>query len=205
MRKTIISDMDGTLVRGSMVLDHAVFLEQNGIIDTQGATFNWLNDMKNEKLIVDLAMAYQRAITGMSIEDIKISDFISTLSMEHLTNTANQLKNSNTLLITGSPSFLAEPFAKILEGIFNCSIKVEGSIYEIVNGKLTGKITRPAFTGKEKIISENPHFKNSMLGLGDTLSDKAIFENCKRNMLVNPSMETIKGYMNTGIQLEITD
>jgi phosphoserine phosphatase len=199
----IITDLDGTLVKGSIVLNHAEFLENKGIINTQGALEAWKSDQKNEKLIVDLAMAYRTGITGLTIEDLKVNEYISTLTFNDLTEVVTELKNSNTLLITGSPSFLAEPFAKVLEGILNCTIKVEGSIYEVVDNKITGRISRPAFTGKQEIINENQEFLNSDLGIGDTFSDFPILENSKRKILVQPNAETIEKFRGTGLAIEI--
>jgi phosphoserine phosphatase len=201
--RRVITDLDGTLVKGSIVLNHAEYLENKGIIDTQGALEAWKLDIKNEKLIVDLAMAYQRGITGLTLEEIKVNDYMNTLTFEDLTDAVKELQGSNVLLITGSPSFLAEPFAEILETIFNCTIKVEGSIYGLENNRLTGKIVRPAFTGKQEIINENPNFKGSDVGLGDTFSDFPILKESKRKILVNPNIETVEKFKGTGLAIEI--
>jgi len=82
--RRVITDLDGTLVKGSIVLNHAEYLENKGIIDTQGTLEAWKLDIKNEKLIVDLAMAYQRGITGLTLEEIKINDYLKTLTFEDL-------------------------------------------------------------------------------------------------------------------------
>jgi phosphoserine phosphatase len=199
----VITDLDGTLTKGSIVLNHALFLESKGIIDTQGTGNAWVSDRKNEKLIVNLAMAYRTGITGLKLDDLMIDEYIGTIKIAELTSAINELKGNDVLLITGSPSYLAEPFARVLEGVLDCTIKVEGSIYEVVDNRITGKITRPAFAGKQEIINENPEFENSDLGLGDTFSDFPILNNAKRKILVEPNQDTLEKYKSAGIEFEV--
>ena len=76
-RDLIISDLDGTLTKKSLVLEHYGYLIKNGIVEDDGTYKSWSMDMKNEKLITECAMSYQRAIIGKSINELEVMDFIT--------------------------------------------------------------------------------------------------------------------------------
>ena len=58
----ILTDLDGTLLKGSLVLGHAIYLHNKKVIDLGDLPNAWNSDKKNESLIYELAISYQNAI-----------------------------------------------------------------------------------------------------------------------------------------------
>ena len=75
-RNLLISDLDGTLTNKSLVLEHYGHLINKGIVTDDGSYKAWTQDRKNEKLIVQCAMSYQRAIAGKCVWDLDVDNFI---------------------------------------------------------------------------------------------------------------------------------
>ena len=209
-RDLIISDLDGTLTKKSLVLEHYGYLIKNGIVEDDGTYKAWSMDMKNEKLITECAMSYQRAIIGKSINELGVMDFVTEfvynddnwhLEVMETLEVARDFGNTDIVLITGSADFLVQPLCEIL-GFDSFS-----TIYtrDLKTGKLDGNVIGMFAEGqKSECIQKNIdlHLYNEVIGYGDTASDFGIFQYCHKNYLVEPTKETLEKLVLKGVKIE---
>lgn len=194
-KQAVLSDVDGTLTKGSLVLDHAVYLHKNNIIDLGVLPDQWLADKKNEELITGLAEAYRDKIMGKTPEEIKVNEFIDDYihKDENFYSTLKELKDYQSKgwevrLISGSPSYLVEPFAEKY-GFF-----AKGSEYQKdENGRFNGDIDGMfGYEHKSKYVEKLGLTRfNRILAYGDTGSDKALVDKADHATMVNPTEETM--------------
>jgi phosphoserine phosphatase len=156
-RTIVLSDVDGTLVKGSLVLDHAVWLHSQGSIDLGNTPAKWLADQKNELYIHELAEAYRESIRGMSVKELQANAFINELMKQEnkFYSALDRLKTAysaghDVVLISGSPQFLVGAFAR------RFGFTAIGSIYHRdeerrMNGLVTGMFGAEA---KQKVIEK---------------------------------------------------
>lgn len=193
-KQAVLSDVDGTLTRGSLVLDHAIYLHDAKKIDLGDLPQKWRKNPKDEKLIVELAVKYRDEILGMKEEDLKLDEFLDEYEGKdnQFYSTMNQLKEFKrqgweVQLISGSPNFLVQKFAE-RNGFFG-----KGSDYKTdENGRLNGKIDGMFGGEAKKGFIEKLGLKRfeRVLAFGDTASDQPLFENSHHSTLVDPSEET---------------
>ena len=74
--KLILTDVDGTLTRKSLVLSHAGYLIEKGIIKDDGSYKAWSSDLKNESLIMAVAQNYRKEIIGLTLADMDAKNFV---------------------------------------------------------------------------------------------------------------------------------
>ena len=206
MKSLYLTDLDGTLTRKSLVLGHAGFLIERGIIEDTGIYGAWCEDMKNEKLIVALAQDYQRQLNGKRIEDLMVHEFIEDFlgDENNWYNTLEMLVvarnfGDDVCLITGSGDFLVKELAEQLD--FNWF----ATKYHTENGILTGEITGMfADFQKDEVIRNNFDLSeySVVIGLGDTASDYGIFKHCDVNYLVDPTKETLEKLILKGCKID---
>ena len=206
MKSLYLTDLDGTLTRKSLVLGHAGFLIERGIIEDTGIYGAWCEDMKNEKLIVALAQDYQRQLNGKRIEDLMVHEFIEDFlgDENNWYNTLEMLVTARNFgddvcLITGSGDFLVKELAEQLD--FNWF----ATKYHTENGILTGEITGMfADFQKDEAIRNNFDLSeySVVIGLGDTASDYGIFKHCDVNYLVDPNKETLEKLILKGCKID---
>lgn len=190
----VLSDVDGTLTRGSLVLDHAIYLHDRGYVNLGKLADKWRKDKKNEKHIVKLAERYREQIKGIKPEDLHVEEFLNEYEENdnQFYSTMEQLKEFKrrgweVQLISGSPDFLVKPFAE-RHGFFG-----KGSEYKVdedggLNGEIEGMFGGKAKQGYIEKLGIN-RFKR-ILAFGDTASDKPLFDNAHHSTLVDPSEET---------------
>lgn len=209
-RDLIISDLDGTLTKKSLVLEHYGYLIKKGIVEDDGTYEAWSMDMKNEKLITECAMSYQRAIIGKSINELGVMDFVTDfvynddnwhLDVMETLEVARDFGNTDIILVTGSADFLVQPLCEIL-GFDSFS-----TIYtrDLKTGKLDGNVIGMFAEGqKSECIQKNIdlHLYNEVIGYGDTASDFGIFQYCHKNYLVEPTKETLEKLVLKGVKIE---
>ena len=205
-RDLYLTDLDGTLTRKSLVLGHAGFLIERGIIEDTGIYSAWCEDMKNEKLIVALAQDYQRQLKDKRIEDLMVHEFIEDFlgDENNWYNTLEMLITARNFgeevcLITGSSDFLVKELAERL------NFKWFATKYHTENGILTGEITGMfADYQKDEIIRNNFDLSeySVVIGLGDTASDYGIFKPCDFNYLVDPTKETLEKLILKGCKID---
>lgn len=195
-KKIYLSDVDGTLVRSSLVLTNAVRLHREGAIDLGDAPDRWEADMKNEELVTELAVRYQHSIAGRTVAFVKAKDHVDTLlaSDANFYETIHRLveakrNGDEVVLITGSPDFLVAPFAE------RFGFKYYASKYhKDSKGRFTGQITLMAgAAAKEAVIKElGVEEYERIIGLGDTASDAPLLAVAHEAVMVEPTDETLE-------------
>lgn len=210
MNKLVLFDMDGTLTKGSILLDHAGFLIEKGYIQDDGSYEAWLLDRKNERLIANLARSYQMQISGMTIDDMHSEEFITSelADEDKWYSTLDILKKerdsgNNVWIISGSADYLVQELVKKL------GIKGIGTKYFTdKKGRFNGKI-EPMFTEGAKIkfgrtiyspFDSNYH---SVDAYGDTGSDAGLFYFGDYNVLVDPTVDTLDYYLTKRPEIRI--
>lgn len=192
--KIALSDVDGTIVRKSLVLNHAVTLHRDSIIDLGELPERWVKDIKNESLITALAEGYRDSIVGKTVEDIRVNEYIADVVADK-SNFYSILGRLTTLrdagvpvvLISGSPSYLVDRFAG------NYGFKSAGSDYKMDSfGRFTGEVVG-MFHGTAKrdyLTTLGLERYEDILAFGDTQSDAPLFESASYSVLVEPTAET---------------
>lgn len=191
----VLSDIDGTIVRGSLVLEHACHIHRQGIVDLGDLPERWIDNRKDEETISQLGEAYRASIAGMTAEDLGASDFIKEYSsnQDNFYSTVDKLFEAkrngyHVVLISGSPSFLVTPFARKL------GFRSKGSNYKRdEEGRFTGECVG-MFTADSKrrhVASLKTHTYSRTLAYGDTASDLPLFEVADYSVLVAPTAATI--------------
>ena len=197
MKKIIFTDVDGTLTRKSLVLSHAGFLIEKGIIKDDGSYNAWYQDMKNESLIIAVAENYRSQITGLKESDMQAQTFITNffLKGENWYNTLGMLTNMQkdgyeVCLITGSSDFLVKHLADILECDYHATKYLKDE-----KGCFTGEI-KGMFSENQKDNCVQSHYNlkeySEIEAWGDTASDYGLFKHANRKVLVDPTLETLK-------------
>ena len=197
MKKIIFSDVDGTLTRKSLVLSHAGFLIEKGVIKDDGSYKAWSQDMKNESLIVAVAENYRSQITGLKESDMQAKAFITKFfeQKDNWYNTLDKIKDKQkqgyaVSLITGSSDFLVKHLADILQCDYHATqyLKDEKGCF---TGELIGMFSE---TQKDNCIKSNYNLNeyDKVEAWGDTASDYGLFKHANYKMLVDPTFETLK-------------
>lgn len=194
-RKSIIlSDVDGTLVKGSLVLQHATTLHEREIINLGNLPGMWAADRKNEDLITELAIAYQKSITGMRIEDLGVEEFVDSICADS-NNFYSALQRLIALkkigaevhLVSGSPDFLVKSFADRF-GFNTAASRYYVNDSGHLSGKLDGMFNAPA--KREFVSTLDLSSYNEVFAFGDTSSDVPLFEASSYSVLVAPNQFT---------------
>lgn len=192
----VISDVDGTLVKGSLVLDHACYLHEKGLIDLGTWPARWKKDQKNEELIAGLADNYRQAVAGKNLKDLAIPEFISSVvnSPTKLYSSLERLKHHreaghDVVLISGSPNFLVGPFANYF-GFRSFASTYHRNRARQLNGRITGMFYAGA---KEGIVEklDLPSY-DRVIGYGDTASDVPLLSKADYAVLVEPNPTTVE-------------
>ena len=190
----VLSDVDGTIVRGSLVLEHARHIHEQGIVDLGDIPERWVADRKNEEIIAELGEAYRGAIAGMTAEDLGAVEFVKEYASDPVNfySTLAKLQEAkrngyHVVLISGSPSFLVTPFARKL------GFRSKGSNYKRdAEGRFTGECIG-MFTADSKrrhVASLKTHTYSRTVAYGDTASDLPLFEVADYSVLVAPTDAT---------------
>lgn len=196
MKKLYLSDVDGTLVKGSLMLNHAGFLLENKIIEDNGIYDAWIKDVKNESLIAHLAEHYRFEIINKKEEDLYIPDFMYLFfnRNDNFYSTIELLKEAKEMgnevcLISGSPDYLVGYLASMYDFNFGAS-KYYKNKENLFTGKVKGLYS---YTQKKNFVKktfENINDYEQVISIGDTCSDGGLFIYGDYNILVDPSKET---------------
>lgn len=190
----VLSDVDGTLTRGSLVLDHAVYLHAKGIMDLGDLPEKWKKDPKNEETISELADNYRRNLAGLSETEIDVAGFVEGYVKDEgrFYSTMKQLQTFRKRgweiqLISGSPDFLIKPFAAHF-GFFG----VGSNYHKDEGGKFNSKIDGMfgADAKREYLNKLDVDRFERVMAFGDTVSDKPLFDSAHHTTLVDPTEET---------------
>ena len=207
MIKLLITDCDGTLVDGSVVLQFATFLIKKGIIEDSITRIQWENNQKDENYIAMYGEHFKNSLKGLDYFyiDSLAEEFVKENILKYYNKPLeilNKAKKDNymCMIISGSCDFLIEKIANHL-GIFGY-----GAIYELENNKFTGKVSVPTYSYKVKkeLIENmiNPNYTDYVIGMGDTPSDISIAEYSDEFYLVQPNENTLQQY--TDLQIDYT-
>lgn len=188
----VLTDVDGTLVKSSLVLEHAGFLHNNGVIDCQDVYDNWKNDMKDENLIFNLSVMYREGIVGKKRSDLLIAEFFESFlnNDDKFYSTVEMIKglqddfNAVVYMISGSPLFLVDMLKDFLK--FD---KAFGSLYTRDNsGFYTGGIHLPLYSSlrKKEIVDSILIENNVVYSFGDTASDEPLWGVSDKGFVVAP-------------------
>lgn len=191
----VLSDVDGTIVKGSLVLDHACHLHDLGVADFGDLPELWKDDPKNGEFIFELSQVYRHAITGKKWEDLYIDDFLthglpypdkfySTIDrlIQHYEN------GDEVVLISGSPDFLVAHFAEFY------GFKGFGSTYyRDEKGVFTGELYPMFHSENKKEVVSNFDLSSykKVIAYGDTKGDIALWEASDHAVLVDPSYQVL--------------
>lgn len=206
--KAAFFDIDGTLFRNSLLIEHYFLLTENNILDKE----NWLLNVKPlyqkyqnrkgpyEDYLDKASLLYQQNLKGL---DKEIINYYAKKVIENNKNkvyriTKNALeyhkkKGYKVFVISGSPDFLVNDFAKIYGADFTIATKY---IFD-ENNKFTGKIYPMWDSGNKKksidFLTEkyNIDLLNSH-AYGDTNGDYSMFEKVGYAHAINPSFELIE-------------
>lgn len=197
MKKLILTDVDGTLTKKSIVLSHAGYLIEKGTIKDDGSYKAWSQDMKNESLIVAVAENYRSQITGLKESDMQAEKFIHEFytDKKNWYDTLDKIKDKQkegyeVCLITGSSDFLIKHLATILGCDYHATeyLKDENGCY---TGAVNGMFSE---TQKDDCVQwhYNLNEYHKIEAWGDTASDFGLFKHATYKMLVDPTFETLK-------------
>lgn len=207
MVKAAFFDIDGTLFRNSLLIEHFLLLTADGIIEESA----WKNEIgplydkyKNrlgayEDYLDKASLVYQQNLTGIDKATIdKYSDIVieeNKNRVYRITKRAVEYHKNNgykIFFISGSPMFLVEHFAEIYGA--NESIS---TLYEYdENNKFTGKVS-PMWDNRSKLgavmdLSEKYNIDlASSYAYGDTNGDISMFQLVGNPHAINPSYELI--------------
>jgi HAD superfamily phosphoserine phosphatase-like hydrolase len=193
-KQVVLSDVDGTVIRGSLVLQHAISLHDTGIINLGNLPAIWRAEMKNENNITNLAVAYQQAITGMKLEDLNVDGFVDSIC-ENSANFYSSLPRlialkragAEVVLVSGSPDFLVGNFGNRF-GFSHAASKYSVDSTGRLTGQIEGMFSAPA--KRAYVSSLNLTSYRDIFAFGDTSSDVPLFEAASYSVLVDPNEET---------------
>ena len=194
-KRIILSDVDGTILRGSLVLDHACSLHERGLVDLGEHPAKYQADQKDEANIVALAEAYRNSLQGMMIRELAVPRFIRSViaddknfysTIKHIGDFAQA--GDEVYLISGSPSYLLGQFAN------SFGFNYAGSLYKRTRqGQFTGEcVGMFNYNAKRKFVAGlDLSSYDEVVAFGDTQSDLALFEVADRRVLVDPTDATL--------------
>lgn len=206
-RKAAFFDIDGTLFRNSLLVEHFIKLSENGILsnnawtDEIGPLFEKYQNRLGayEDYLDKAALVYQKSIVGLD------KDVIETYSKQVIEENKNKVylvtrkavewhRTNGDLIffISGSPDFLVDDFAKF----YGATESISTSYVFDENNKFSGKIN-PMWDGKSKlsaIIDLDKRYNIDLDGsysYGDTNGDITMFQMVGNPHAINPSFELI--------------
>lgn len=191
----VLSDVDGTLVDGSLVLEHAAWLHDEGFIDLGDIPARWNSDQKNEHLITELAEAYRDQLLGKNMKDLHVDTYMNKVMKDEKFYSAlerlklHQKSGHQVILVSGSPSFLVGEFAKKF-GFESIGSKYHMNRSRRFNGNITGMFGAAAKEGVVKKLKLEDY--DLVVAYGDTAADKPLLDAADHSVLVAPTNETLR-------------
>lgn len=207
MQKAAFFDIDGTLFRNSLLIEHFLLLTADGVIDEN----IWENEIgplyskyqnrlgAYEDYLDKASLVYQQKLAGIDKATVdKYSDVVikeNKNKIYRITKRAVKFHKKNgykIFFISGSPMFLVEHFGEIYGADESIS-----TIYEFDDTNLfTGKVT-PMWDNRSKLGAVMELAKkynidlDSSYAYGDTNGDISMFQLVGHPHAINPSFELI--------------
>lgn len=207
MSKAAFFDIDGTLFRNSLLIEHFLKLVDDGILEKKiwtdeiGPLYSKYENRQGayEDYLEKSALAYQRSMVGLDKEIVdKYAEIVLNENRNKVYNiTRNAVKKHIKegyliFFISGSPDFLVDGFSKLYDA--TDSISTEYIFDE--NNKFTGKVL-PMWDGESKLTAvkklKNKYDINleQSYAYGDTNGDITMFQLVGNPHAINPSFELI--------------
>jgi len=194
-RTLVLSDIDGTIVDGSLVLEHAAFLHEKGVLDLGDLPERWNANQKDEELIYQLAEAYRSQLLDRSVKELHIDEYMKrVMESEKFYSSLQRLENHkraghDVVLISGSPTFLVGEFAKKF-GFVGVGSRYHMNRKRRFNGHITGMFGADAKAVEVQKL--RPQDYDMVVAYGDTASDKPLLDVADYSVLVAPTNETLR-------------
>lgn len=208
MKKNIVAffDIDGTLYRDSLLIEHFKKLIKYELIDSREWSEHLENTYKNwekrqgnyDDYLHEISDQYVEAITGLekSFMDFASDQVIKLKADRVYKYTRSRIKWHQSqghiiIFISGSPDFLVERMAK--------KYKVNdyiGSAYEYIDGKMTGDVI-PMWDSESKnkaiddFIQKYSINMDASYAYGDTNGDFDMLKRVGHAIAINPSRELL--------------
>src|SRR5690606_19751129 len=117
----------------------------------------WRSDTKNEDLIRTFAEEYRQALSGQTVAFVQAEKTVERLLASN-TNFYSTLKRliehkdqgHEVILISGSPDFIVEPFARKFGFKFHAS-----TYHKDENGRFTGEVSLMAGAQAKQVVVED--------------------------------------------------
>lgn len=204
-------DIDGTLYRDSLLIEHFRKLIKYELIDKrewsehlQTTYNNWDKRQGNyDDYMFEISDQYVNAITGLSKSDIDFaSDQVIKLKADRVYKyTRSRIKwhkdhGHKVIFISGSPDYLVERMARKYEVDDNI-----GSSYIVKDGKMTGEIV-PMWDAKSKdwaidvFIDKYDIDMSKSYAYGDTNGDISMLKRVGNPIAINPTRELLNQIKN---------
>ena len=189
-----LSDVDGTIVKGSLVLNHACWLHREQVINLGDLPGKWLRNQKNERIIQDLAEEYREAIIGKTEQDIMVDEYVDSVvsNPSRFYSTLYRLRlmrkrGTRVVLISGSPSFLVSRLGDRFQ--FDT---VATTYLKDTRGRFTGEYEGMFTSAAKKAYLKRLNLErySSVIAFGDTRSDVPLLERAHWRILVDPNADT---------------
>ena len=207
MTKAAFFDIDGTLFRNSLLIEHFLKLVADGILDKKiwtdeiGPLYSKYENRQGayEDYLEKSAFAYQRAMIDLDKEIVdKYAEIVLNENKNEVYNiTRNAVKKHIKegyliFFISGSPDFLVDGFSKLYDA--TDSISTEYIFDE--NNKFTGKVLpmwdcESKLTAVEKLKNKYDIDLEKSYAYGDTNGDITMFQLVGNPHAINPSFELI--------------
>ena len=207
MTKAAFFDIDGTLFRNSLLIEHFLKLVEAGILDRSiwteeiGPLFSKYENRLGayEDYLNKSALAYQKAMVGLDKEIVDMyAQIVLAENKDKVYNvTRNAVKKHIEegyliFFISGSPDFLVDGFSKLYKATDSISTNY---VFD-ENNKFTGKVI-PMWDGESKLgavgrLKEKYDIDLSKsYAYGDTNGDITMFDLVGNPHAINPSDELI--------------
>ena len=207
MNKAAFFDIDGTLFRNSLLIEHFLLLTANGVI-VKEAWENEIGPLYNkyqnrlgayEDYLDKASLVYQQKLAGLDRKTIdKYSDIVINQNKNKVYMVTKKAVEKHKkagykiFFISGSPQFLVEHFGEIYGADESIS-----TIYEFDDSNIfTGRVT-PMWDSRSKLnavmMLEKKYNLNldSSYAYGDTNGDITMFQLVGNPHAINPSYELI--------------
>lgn len=208
MIKAAFFDIDGTLFRNSLLIEHFLKLVEAGILDRKiwtdeiGPLFSKYENRLGayEDYLNKSALAYQKAMVGLDKEIVdKYAQIVLSENKDKVYNiTRNAVRKHIEegyliFFISGSPDFLVDGFSKLYQATDSISTTY---VFD-ENNKFTGKVI-PMWDGESKLgavakLKEKYDIDlEKSFAYGDTNGDITMFQLVGNPHAINPSFELIE-------------
>lgn len=197
-------DIDGTIYRDSLMLDHYRYLIKGNVIKDQdliNQSIKALNDWELRQKFYDdylhvISDLYQKCIKGLDIQEVdKIaSKVINSESSRVYKYTSSRIKwhlaqNHLVIFISGSPEFIVDKMANKYQ-----ASDFQASKYQSQDGVYTGVVDGMWMSRAKSVAIDNFVEKyhidlDASFAYGDTAGDISMLEKCGNAIAINPSKE----------------